>query len=62
MAGEARENSNKVAWLKRRGFDKSYTRDGAVYVRCSQCSAIVINGHPVHEAASCPNERKTQVG
>lgn len=38
-----------------RGFDLS-TRGGAhVRVRCSQCSAVVVNGHPIHERG-CPND------
>ena len=45
--------------LQGRGFDKSaYNRSTGYYsVRCSQCSALVINGVPCHETG-CPNKRK----
>jgi hypothetical protein len=36
--------------LKIRGFDSSVGR----HVKCSQCQAMVINGHACHETG-CPN-------
>lgn len=48
------------------GFDFSqvYTDDDgneAVSVRCSQCSALVINGVACHETG-CPNQRRMLAG
>ena len=43
--------------LVRRGFDETYRCDGAVYPKCSQCEALVINGMACHEQG-CPRERK----
>lgn len=41
------------------GFDDSYiTEAGGVRVRCSQCQALVINGHATHEHG-CPNIPRT---
>ena len=38
------------------GFDRSKRTKigGPVHVGCSQCEAMVINGHPTHETG-CPN-------
>lgn len=38
------------------GFDASRidVEDGRISVRCSQCEALVISGHPTHERG-CPN-------
>jgi hypothetical protein len=30
-------------------------------IKCDQCCAYSINGHAVHEASSCPNDRKSWV-
>lgn len=45
--------------LREQGFDKTqYDRTMGYYrVRCSQCSAMVINGIACHERG-CPNEVK----
>lgn len=42
--------------LRSRGFDRSTVRPftRSAYVACSQCQALVINGHPTHEGG-CPN-------
>lgn len=53
--------ANKTRYLRRsRGFDRAkvVTENGEkyVYVACSQCQAICINGVPTHEKG-CPNER-----
>lgn len=46
-----------VSQLRGLGFDDShvdlFTRGATV--ACSQCEALVINGHPCHEKG-CPNE------
>lgn len=44
--------------LKELGFDRSssaFGRDNLMVVVCSQCQAMVINGHPTHERG-CPNQ------
>lgn len=50
-----------LAQLRALGFDKSehipFTR--RYRLRCSQCEAVAINGHPCHETG-CPNARKEQ--
>lgn len=48
-----------VEILRRQGFDLSeYNRsEHTTRVRCSQCEALVINGHPCHETG-CPNIKK----
>lgn len=48
-----------TAWLKRRGFDKSYYDRSArvLRVHCSECEALVIQGVPCHER-HCPNKKK----
>ena len=48
-----------AASIRRQGFDKSYVMtdddgDKSVKVWCSQCVAMVINGHACHETG-CPN-------
>lgn len=48
-----------TARLRARGFDGSHVYandyDGhSVYVKCSQCQALVINGTATHEGG-CPN-------
>lgn len=45
-----------IPWLKRMGFDRSFRKDGSNKVRCSQCEAMCVNGHPIHERG-CPNEK-----
>lgn len=40
--------------VRARGFDRSYQAGKYVSVRCTQCEALVIQGHPTHEAG-CPN-------
>ena len=49
---------NFLRRLRTLGFDLStYSRDTGYYrPRCSQCSAIVINGVPCHETG-CPHSR-----
>ena len=49
-----------VARLRARGFDLSSAVpfERAWDVRCSQCSALVINGVPCHERG-CPHEAYT---
>lgn len=45
--------------LKRLGFDLSAKvrgEDGKFRVRCSQCTAMTINGQPTHENG-CPNRK-----
>lgn len=44
--------------LRRHGFDRSRARAGeeGVYVACSQCEALVINGVACHETG-CPNKK-----
>lgn len=39
------------------GFDRSTQKafSDAIYIRCSQCEAICVNGIPIHETG-CPNE------
>jgi len=56
-----REQANTLRGLARleqleaQGFDRcSQTRGYAVRVACSQCEALVINGHASHERG-CPN-------
>ena len=45
-----------VGALHALGFTDSYrAAAGGVRVRCTQCEALVINGHPTHEAG-CPNQ------
>ena len=46
-----------AAFLRSRGFDKSYVDDGVVRIRCSQCNPLVIQYVPCHERG-CPNEKK----
>lgn len=48
-----------VRKLKARGFDLTSGVRGSdtVYVRCSRCEALVINGIAAHERG-CPNSRK----
>ena len=46
--------AEKVADLKARGFDRSVRSRPGVTVQCSQCEALVINGHATHERG-CPN-------
>ncbi len=43
--------------LKLDGFDLSapIASERSIKVACSQCAAVVINGHPSHEPA-CPNK------
>jgi hypothetical protein len=45
-----------VQRLRDKGFDESTVVpfERRWYVRCSQCEAVVINGHPCHEHG-CPN-------
>jgi len=49
--------------LQARGFDTSYIREQgtSVMVDCSQCSALVINGHACHETG-CYNTQRKQKG
>lgn len=54
-----REAKNFRRRLVRRGFDKTYTFNGGVYPRCSQCSMTAICGQACHERG-CPNERRTR--
>lgn len=46
-----------IAELHRRGFDlsRAVPFERAAIVQCSQCEALVINGHPSHERG-CPNK------
>lgn len=48
---------SRLQQLHARGFDESahvpFTRTWRV--RCSCCSALVVNGHPIHERG-CPND------
>jgi len=48
----------KLKQLRALGFDESshvpFTSE--FKVRCSQCQAAVVNGHPVHERR-CPNDK-----
>jgi hypothetical protein len=48
---------SQVAKLRRLGFDQSTYSKGSWRVRCSQCEALVINGHPTHEHG-CPNAKE----
>lgn len=52
---------SRVARLRDEGFDQSWynPRDQTWKVRCSQCEAVVINGHPCHERG-CPNEKRKE--
>jgi hypothetical protein len=50
-------SAGRAAQARRDGFDKSYSDDGAVSIKCSQCAALVINGVPCHERG-CPNIKK----
>jgi len=45
-----------VSSLKARGFDLTSSVRGSdtVYVRCSRCAALVVNGTATHERG-CPN-------
>lgn len=45
-----------AAKLRRQGFDKSYATYGHVYLMCSQCNALAINGVACHEKG-CPNAK-----
>jgi hypothetical protein len=50
-----------LADLRRRGFDACRPLGGGRYrVRCSQCSAIVINGVACHESG-CLNRPRPEV-
>jgi PHP family Zn ribbon phosphoesterase len=45
--------------LRKAGFDKS-KRDGKYnHVACSQCQALVVNGHATHEY-NCPNRKRVK--
>lgn len=48
---------SKIEELRDRGFDLSEAIpfQKAWKVRCSQCEALVINGHATHETG-CPNQ------
>jgi len=49
-----------VERLEEFGFDRSresLDEPDLILCRCSQCEALVINGHPTHERG-CPNEPK----
>ena len=48
-----------IAQLKKAGFDLSKKNGKYNSVRCSQCQALVINGHATHEHA-CPNKRRSR--
>lgn len=56
-----RAKSDTGPRLRRLGFDESrYDRSSDRWrVRCSQCSALCINGVPCHEHG-CPNQRKSR--
>lgn len=47
-----------IEMLHAEGFDlsRAVRFERAAIVRCSQCEALVINGHPSHERG-CPNQR-----
>lgn len=52
----------QISRLRSGGFDRSRTSPDSphhVRVGCSQCEALVINGHPCHETG-CPNTRRAQ--
>jgi len=40
--------------LIERGFDRSRIVEDKIFVKCSQCEALVINGTSCHESG-CPN-------
>jgi len=43
--------------LRALGFDRSHTvcESTVLVVDCSQCKAVTVQGHPIHERG-CPNE------
>ena len=48
------KNKTLVPRLINHGFNETYIQDGFVYVVCSQCEALVVNGIAIHEHG-CPN-------
>lgn len=48
--------------LRDSGFDESEydEEDERWHVQCSQCQALVINGHATHEHG-CPNKRRAEM-
>ena len=54
---------SRVQQLRDLGFDLSeYLRsEGTWYVACSQCQALVINGHACHETGCSNQQRKRTV-
>lgn len=46
--------TQRIAQHVARGFDATHRSGKYLYPKCSQCQALVINGHACHEAG-CPN-------
>jgi len=51
---------SRLQSIRDQGFDKS-VRLGtkSLYVGCSQCEALVVNGIPTHERG-CPNAKRSE--
>lgn len=50
-------NYRQVKRLEALGFDDTLEMRDRVYLGCSRCNAVSINGVPCHESG-CPNERR----
>jgi hypothetical protein len=59
MENKGRKAMNTIEKIKLDGFDRSYTKDKIIHVKCSQCEAMVINGVACHETG-CPNAKKNR--
>lgn len=49
-----------VEILKAQGFDDTKLEGGKIYLKCSQCSAIIINGVACHETGCYNSKRKSE--
>lgn len=47
--------------LETHGFDRSHAEANHLYVGCSQCEPLVIQGIPTHETG-CPNQMRECAG
>ena len=54
------KNKKLVNRLIERGFDRTYIYNGSVYIVCSNCEAITINGVATHETG-CFNACRADV-